>query len=257
MKTKQLFAEFFRFTYRFGVLKGPFLFLKLKIGSQKNISVPGFPYPVSLRKDSTDYETFYQVIVHDQYLFNYPTTVKNIIDAGANIGLASIAFKNMFPDATIITIEPDKENFEYLKKNLQPYSKIHTVNAGLWNKNAILKITDKYNCGKWGMITEEIDTPSEDSISTITIDEIMQKFKLDKIDILKVDIETAEREVFSSGYEKWLPKVKVIIIELHDSMAKGTAMAFFNAITNTLKDYSYFQLGENTIIVNETALKND
>lgn len=257
MDTKKLLSEFFRFTYRFGAIKGPLLFFKLKLGEQKNICVPSIPYPLSLRKNSSDYETFYQAIVHNQYLFNYPIKPELIVDGGANIGLASIAFKSMFPDATIIAIEPDKENFDYLNKNLQPYSKIHTLNAGIWNKKANLSISDKYNYGKWGMITEEIETKTEDSIDAITIDGIMQYFNFNRIDILKLDIETAEREVFTSGYEKWLPKVKVIVIELHDSMSKGTAMPFFKAITETLNNYSYYQLGENTIIVNETEIRND
>ena len=257
MDKKQLLSEFFRFNHRFGIIHGSLLFLKLKWGNQKNINVPGYLFPISLRKRSSDYETFYQAIVHNQYLFSYPIKAEIIVDGGANIGLASIAFKNMFPYATIIAIEPDKENFVQLNKNLQPYKNIHLVKAGIWNKKAILQVTDKYNSGKWGMVTEEIETETKDSIATITIDEILLNFKLDRIDILKLDIETAEREVFSSGYEKWLPKVKVIVIELHDSMSKGTAMPFFKAITSTLKNFSFFQLGENIIIVNETETKND
>ncbi|MDB5198176.1 MAG: FkbM family methyltransferase [Chitinophagaceae bacterium] len=256
MDIKQTLSEFFRFVHRFGIIRGPFLFLKLKLGSQQNIRIPGIAYPFSLRKGSSDYETFYQAIVHNQYLFNYPLKPEVIIDGGANIGLASIAFKSMFPGATIIAIEPDKENFEQLNINLRPYNNIHTLNVGIWNKKAILKITDKYNYGKWGMITEEIEKNTIGSISSVTIDEIMQTFKLDKIDILKLDIETAERELFSSGYASWLPMVKVIVIELHDSISKGTAMPFFKAISETLNNYSYYQLGENTIIVNEAAINN-
>jgi FkbM family methyltransferase len=251
---KQSLSEFFRFTHRFGITKGPYLFFKLKWGSQKNVRIPGIVYPLSLRKGSTDYETFYQAIVHNQYLFNYPVKPAVIIDGGANVGLASIAFKSMFPNAAIICIEPDKENFQQLGINLRPYSNISLLNAGIWNKKAILKITDKYNSGKWGMVTEEIKEPTAGSISTVTIDEIMQQFNLAKIDILKLDIETAERELFSSGYESWLPKVKVIVIELHDAMSKGTAMPFFKAISQTLSNYSFYQLGENTIIVNESEV---
>lgn len=254
MDIKQTLSEFFRFTHRFGIIKGPLLFLKLKTGNQENITIPGIAHPFSLRKGSSDYDTFYQAIVHNQYLFNYSFTPEVIVDGGANIGLASIAFKSMYPGAMIIAVEPDKENFEQLNINLRPYTNIHTLNVGLWNKKAILKITDKYNYGKWGMVTEEIEENIEGSINAVTIDDIMQNFKLDKIDILKLDIETAERELFSSGYASWLPKVKVIVIELHDTISKGTAMPFFKAISETFTNYSFYQLGENTIIVNEAAV---
>lgn len=249
--------ELFRFAHRFGIIKGSLLFFELKWGNQRNINIQGIPFKFSLRKGTTDYETFYQAIVHNQYLFNYPVKAKTIIDGGANVGLASIAFKSIFPEATIIAIEPDKENFEQLNKNLQPYSKINTLNKGIWNKKSIVRVTDKYQVGKWGMVTEEIKTETEGSVQTVTIDEILKLYNIDEIDILKLDIETAEREVFSSGYESWLPKVKIIVIELHDSICKGTAMPFFKAITETFKNYSFYQLGENTIIINEDKIKNN
>lgn len=257
MSMNRFLPELFRFAHRFGIIKGSLLFFELKWGNQRNINIQGIPFKFSLRKDTTDYETFYQAIVHNQYLFNYPVKAKTIIDGGANVGLASIAFKSIFPEATIIAIEPDKENFEQLNKNLQPYSKINTLNKGIWNKKSIVRVTDKYQVGKWGMVTEEIKTETEGSVQTVTIDEILKLYNIDEIDILKLDIETAEREVFSSGYESWLPKVKIIVIELHDSICKGTAMPFFKAITETFKNYSFYQLGENTIIINEDNIKNN
>jgi hypothetical protein len=38
-----------------------------------------------------------------------------------------------------------------------------------------------------------------------------------EIDLLKIDIEGAEAELFSTNYESWLPKTRVIVIELHDA----------------------------------------
>ncbi len=251
MENQQSLSEYFRFVKRFGAFKGTTLYGKLKLGNQQEISVPGIRYPISLRKNSSDYDTFYQAIVHNQYKFNYRITPQVIIDGGANIGLASIALKNLYPQAKIIAIEPDAENFAQLNKNLQPYSDIYTIQAGLWNKNAILKVSDKYNVGKWGMITEEVEEETAETIQTITIGNIMDKYQLDYIDLLKLDIETAERELFSSDYGGWLPKVKVIVIELHDFISKGTAKPFFQAINKTFTNYRFFQLGENTIIINE------
>jgi FkbM family methyltransferase len=214
MENQQSLSEYFRFIKRFGVLKGTALYGKIKLGSQQELAVPGINFPVSLRKNTSDYETFYQAIVHSQYKFNYHITPEVIIDGGANIGLASIALKNLYPQAKIIAIEPDTENFAQLNKNLQPYNNIHTIQAGLWNKRAILKVSDKYSVGKWGMVTEEVEEMSPSTIATITIGEIMEKYQLIYIDLLKLDIETAERELFSSDYEDWLPKIKVIVIEL-------------------------------------------
>lgn len=254
MNIKKNLEELFRFIQRFGPTTGVYLYFKIKLGSQQNIKIPGIKFPFSLRKGTTDYETFYSVILHRQYRFNYAIIPETIIDGGANIGLASIELRNLFPDARIIAIEPDRENFDQLNRNIKPYKNIDSVRAGLWNKNVILKITDKYNSGKWAMITEEVDKENDETINAITIDKIMQDYKFETIDLLKLDIETAERELFSSGYSEWLPKVKMIIIELHDSMSKGTAQPFFKAINETFESYSFFQAGENSIIINEALI---
>ena len=54
----------------------------------------------------------------------YPNFDKNeivIIDAGANIGFASVFYKNKFPNSRIVALEPEKENFNWLKKNTLKY----------------------------------------------------------------------------------------------------------------------------------------
>jgi hypothetical protein len=49
----------------------------------------------------------------------------------------------------------------------------------------------------------------------------------ERISILKMDIEGAERVVFQHGYERWIDRVDAIVIELHGSVA---AEIFFRAI---------------------------
>ena len=50
------------------------------------------------------------------------------------------------------------------------------------------------------------------------------------IDILKLDVEGAERELFNRGAEDWLGAVGQMIIELHDRFVPGCAYAFYSAI---------------------------
>jgi FkbM family methyltransferase len=248
---KLFLSQLLRFIFRFGVLKGSALSFRLKLGNLNNIKVPDFKYPVSLRKGTTDYHAFYQILLHDQYNFKFPIVPVTIIDGGANIGLASLIFKNRYPESIIVAVEPDYGNFAQLVNNIKSYKNIHPVRAGLWPKKAFLNITNKYGYGDWGMVTEEVSEETEGTIDTITIPEIMEQFHFSTIDLLKLDIETAEKELFENNYEIWLPKVKIIVIELHDLFCKGTGRSFFNAITKTFPDFSFYQFGENSIIVNE------
>jgi hypothetical protein len=82
--------------------------------------------PTWLRPDSSDLLTMREVFLDRDYDFPVRDNVKYIVDAGANIGLASIFFANKYPDAKIIAIEPEKENFLLLKRNAQPLLPNHS-----------------------------------------------------------------------------------------------------------------------------------
>ena len=73
-----------------------------------------------------------------------------------------------------------------------------------------------------------------------------------QIDILKIDIEGSEKEVFQHGYADWLPKIKVLIIELHDRMVPGASAAVFSAINQY--DFSVDIKGENLVFTNNRLL---
>lgn len=238
-----------------GFINGLALTAKLKAGIVDNLTVNGMPNTFSLRPGSSDIPTFYQIFVGREFEFDLPFEPNSIIDGGANIGLATLFLKSRFPNAKVVCIEPDKDNFRMLEKNVGGLSDVTLIEGGLWHSNTYLTISDKYQLGKWAMIVEENENRvDESSIETFTIDDVMRISNLDSIDLLKLDIETAERELFSENYENWLPKTKAIVIELHDWMSKGCSKPFFKAINNCFEHYSFSTKGENTIIINEDLL---
>ncbi len=70
---------------------------------------------------------------------------------------------------------------------------------------------------------------------------------VEQIDILKLDIEGAEKELLQSGSDKWMHRVAMIIIELHDWLKPGCADALNQATAGM--GFTRFQLGENTVLV--------
>jgi hypothetical protein len=77
---------------------------------------------------------------------------------------------------------------------------------------------------------------------------LLAKYALQKIDVLKLDIETSEKQLFANNFESWLPKVRTIIIELHDNAEKGCSKVFFEAIHQSFANYNLSVKGENIII---------
>lgn len=196
-----------------------------------NLKRPDCKHPIQLRIPSSDVSTYEQIFINNEYDFISKEQPKVIIDAGANIGLAAIYFTNKYCGAKIIAIEPERSNFEFLKENTEMYPNIIPVHAALWNKNEEVNIVDP-GLGKWGFMTELKNSTEKlqgndcHAVSAITVDKIISDYKIERIDVLKIDIEGAEREVFSDT-SSWIDKVDSIIIELHERMKRGCNRSFY------------------------------
>jgi len=224
-----------------------FLFGLNKLKKNSNlatIQLPGIKFPIYLRKATTDIPTFYQIYYYKGYDIDFDFEPKIIFDCGANVGLAAVYFKNKYPAARVIAVEPESSNFEILLKNTEKYNDIECVKTGIWKKSTNLRIIDSGQ-GNWGFVTEETDHEGPDTIKAVAIGELMKQFNVDHIDILKIDIESSEKELFEENFEKWLPKVKVVIIELHDRMKEGCTRSFFKAMVNY--KFTMTHKGENIV----------
>jgi hypothetical protein len=76
------------------------------------VTVSDIKYPFRVRLKTSDVKAFEQVIYEKEYEMALSRPPSVILDAGANIGLASIYFANRYPNAKIIAVEPEKSNFE-------------------------------------------------------------------------------------------------------------------------------------------------
>lgn len=207
---------------------------------------PDCKYPFRLRIPSSDAPTYEQIFINLEYDFIVESQPRVIVDAGANIGLVSIYFANKYPGAKIIAIEPEQSNFELLKQNVAPYPDIIPIQAALWNKNEEINLID-LGFEKNGFMTE-MKCPSEKlpgqichTVMGMTVDKIMNDYNLTKIDILKIDIEGAEKEVFYDT-SSWIEKVDAMIIELHERLKAGCHRTFYSGSNGF--DNEWFQ-GDN------------
>jgi FkbM family methyltransferase len=150
-----------------------------------------------------------------------PTEVHTIVDCGANIGITALYFANAYPNARILSIEANPQNFALLKQNTEMVSRIEPMHACIVaTPQPSVRFTIEGPA--WGgHIVERggIEVPA------MTLDEIVASHGLSSIDLLKVDIEGAEEAVFAHG--TYLGCVQHVIVELHGSYgypAFGAAM---------------------------------
>lgn len=204
---------------------------------------------IHIRKNTSDINVFSEMFLFKDYNYSLPFIPKTIVDAGANVGYASLWFYNQYPNSYIIAIEPEQSNFSLLKLNTKNIPNISLYKKGLWSKSTTLEIINEEG-SKYGFITKEVPN-SKKGIDTCTVMNLLEDFAtkgINEIDILKIDIEGAEKEVFSHDIKDWLPRTKVIIIELHDDTTPGCT----EVVLNAMKEYNFnllIERGENLVYI--------
>lgn len=205
-------------------------------------------HPFTLRNNPHDYGTFEEVVVKEGYNVPLDFSPLTIIDGGGNIGLTAAYFATRFPHAQIVSFEPDRENFELLKQNTSGYPNIKPMNGGIWSHSANLVVRDT-GLGNNGFMVEEVAAGTAGSIKAWGIADVMQQMNWTSCDLVKLDVEGSEKEIFSANYEKWLPHTKVLVVELHDRMKKGCSQSVFSAISRY--NFSMDVAGENLVFTNQ------
>lgn len=220
-----------------------YFYKKVKFPRMIKICLPNEKGEIILRPGTSDIGVFEQIFINEEYHFSNDTEPDVIIDAGANIGLASIYFSINYPKAKIIAIEPESSNFILLQENVKKYPNVICEKAGLWHKNTTLKISNPDKQKHSFKVEESSDC---EAFKAVTIDELMKKHHAPYIDILKIDIEGAEKELFSD-YPDWISKIGMIVIELHDKHKVGCNRAFYTATDPFVKEE--FRKGENVFLI--------
>ena len=213
---------------------------------------PDLSSPLFLRVPSSDVPTYKKIFVDQEYRFDPKQCPSVIVDAGANIGLASIYWAARFPKAKIIALEPEASNYQMLTRNTSSYGNIIPVCAALWDKNEEVEIVDP-GVGKWGFLTQKKGKVAEGCgtsgtwVQGVTLDRLMADYGLNRIDILKMDIEGSEKEVFADT-TAWIDRVDVLMVELHERLRVGCNRSFYLG-TNGF-DNEWVQ-GENVILTRD------
>ena len=206
----------------------------LILGHPKHISMTteGVQHPLFLRLRTSDAEVYRDIFLKQEY--HYPTSFspRTVVDVGANCGMTSVFYANLYPEATIVAIEPETSNYEALVKNTCAYPNIIPIHGALWSTDGEVELFPPWpywkRWGKWGFRVRK-----GNGCRAVTLTTLMREVGIETVDILKIDVEGAEREIFSNC--DWIDKVKLIAIELHDRECPGCSDAVNAAATRYQK----------------------
>jgi len=150
-------------------------------------------------------------------IYDFPTDKQRplIIDAGANIGLATLFFKRRYPACRIVAFEPDKAIFDVLRHNVGSYgfSNIELHNAAIWCSEGLMAFQPE---GAYsGRLTNAADGSDVVRVKTFRLRNLLNE----RVDFLKVDIEGAEGPVIVDCADR-LNNVSQLFVEYHSHVAE-------------------------------------
>lgn len=229
--------------------------------------VPGYTSGISLRDSVSDHAIFWQCMVMEQYAIDrfphierlqhaYQQAVASgkppvIIDCGGNIGLSVLWFARRFPEARIVVIEPNNENFELLQRNTAHLNdQVISVQGGVWSKRGYLRIINP-DSGSAAFRVECSDENTPSSLRAYTLDELHQLGGEGELLIVKVDIEGSQKHLFADNTD-WVARAHLITLELDDWLMpwQGTSRTFFTCLSQY--PFEYLLGGESIFCFRDT-----
>lgn len=239
---------FLRLLYFYGV-QGVFTFLNLYFGDGlAEVKIPNSEKKVFIRRGTSDTAVFSAIYAFNEFKYDFRVPEQGVVlDCGANIGISTAYFAEKYPRALIIAIEPNTANFDLLERNTQSYKNVKCFHAGVWSESCQLYLQNPITEG-WSFRYTDSENKdiSIESVEALSVEDLTQKCDIDFIDLMKIDIEGAEKVLFCKGSSRWVSKVGTYIVELHDAVVPGCSSAFYRAIHGI--EFTQSILGEKVVI---------
>lgn len=154
--------------------------------------------PLHYRPNTSD-ESIIQTVLIDKKDYAFPKLAPKVCyDVGANIGVVSVIMANIYPNAKIFAFEPVHENFELLVKNVEYLPNVRPLKYGLGGDTGARRIWHSDNKSNLGGFSTAIKVPGGE-FQLVDVRDVAAAFQDFGVpDVLKIDVEGAEAEIFES-----------------------------------------------------------
>jgi FkbM family methyltransferase len=201
-----------------GVRSRAWLFLALSAMPMKQRALPAAAIPARMRlagrprrfwfTDVSQLFALEDIFDRDEYAVAGGGRPEVIVDLGANAGQAALWFRSRFPDARLLCVEPDPRTFAMLERNLGGDPRATLVRAAVTAENGPVGLR-RTEGSSWGTT---VGGGGEDAPG-VTLEALLDAHGLDRVDLLKVDIEGLEHEALRASPA--LARAGMVVGELH------------------------------------------
>lgn len=171
--------------------------------------------------DLSDYGLFCEIFIDSPYSPEQYADVTTILDLGANVGVSALYFRLLYPDARIHSFEPDPANVEQLRHNARYLGDVTIHEYAVSGENGEISFYIDPHRGSSSSTQKHRDRQQEIIVETKTLESLFEELALDKVDILKFDIEGSEEAVFTN-FRKF-DKIRFLFGEIHGDLCDADA----------------------------------
>lgn len=154
-----------------------------------------------------DYGMLFDMFKLDVYRLDLLKEARVIVDVGAHIGLFACTVAKMFPNARVYAIEPSRDNFAMLERNivLNGLTNVTAMNRAVSDESGTVRLfLNPVETGNHSIIKQESDMFEE--VQAIAFHDLPQ------CDVLKIDAEGIEYRLLRDT----IPMCRYIGIEIDD-----------------------------------------
>ena len=185
--------------------------------------------PYFVRLGSTDMLVLEEMFQTAEYRFvESLNEVRCIVDLGANAGFSLRYWNRLFPEARMLAVEPEPQNVRMCQLNVAAALFSEQVTVVPACVGGTRRKVNLQGDEEWAYRMNELRTGHEQTVDVLPLSELLEiYFPNETIDLLKCDIEGAERELFADC-RSWIPRVRAIAIELHPPYGREDLLADLN-----------------------------
>jgi FkbM family methyltransferase len=124
---------------------------------------------------------------------------RTILDLGANIGISTLFFRSVFPEAYVIAVEPDPTQFRRLELNVGGDSQVLAIRAAATPHSGPVAFYQAVEGWRSSLERPDGIGAVQTSVPGLTVEDLLARAGVDHVDLVKVDIEGGEWPLLEQG----------------------------------------------------------
>ncbi|HUP70152.1 MAG TPA: FkbM family methyltransferase [Acidimicrobiales bacterium] len=164
-----------------------------------------------------DVATIKEVWLDRAYALPVGALPEHILDLGGHIGIAAVWFHYRYPDAVIVSVEPDPANAALASENRTRNSLRGALVVAAVGQSREPLLALQRNVPSHSIRTGHLEglvANDVTAVATVTLGQLVGQFFPEGVDLLKLDVEGAEEEIISSSREIF-PAIRMVLAEFH------------------------------------------